>query len=69
MAKSKELTVIRLLEVERDGKIVAVPLDEITPEERERWQKNVTERLSRHLSGLPLREPEFTKRLIEDGVL
>ncbi|MBP1562073.1 MAG: hypothetical protein J6C96_12640 [Oscillospiraceae bacterium] len=60
---------LRFLEVERDGKIVAVPVDEITPEEREQWQKNVTERLSRHLSGLPLREPEFTKRLIRDGIL
>ena len=66
---AKELTVLRFLEVERDGKIVAVPVDEITPEEREQWQKNVTERLSRHLSGLPLREPEFTKRLIRDGIL
>ena len=69
MARSKELTVLRFLELERDGKTVVVPLDEITPEERAQWQKNVTERLSRHLSGLPLREPEFTKRLIEDGVL
>ncbi|MBP1562076.1 MAG: hypothetical protein J6C96_12655 [Oscillospiraceae bacterium] len=66
---AKELTVLRFLEVERDGKIVAVPVEEITPEERKQWQKNVTERLSRHLSGLPLREPEFTKRLIRDGIL
>lgn len=63
MARSKELTVERFVKTERG----IIPIEEITPEEREIWQKNVTDRLRVTFSRILSNNRELLEDLINEG--
>ena len=63
MAKSKELTVKRFVRTKRG----IIPIEEITPEEREIWQKNVTDRLRVTFSRILSNNRELLEELINEG--
>lgn len=63
MAKSKELTVKRFVRTKRG----IIPIEEITPEEREIWQRNVTERLNVTLSQILSNNSKLLEALIKEG--
>ncbi|MBQ5318469.1 MAG: hypothetical protein J6K17_05205 [Oscillospiraceae bacterium] len=63
MARSKELTVKRFVRTKRG----IIPIEEITPEEREIWQKNVTDRLSITFSRILSNNRELLEELINEG--
>ena len=65
MAKSKEFTVKRFVRTKRG----IIPIEEITPEEREIWQKNVTDRLRVTFSNMLSNNPELLEACIDDGTL
>lgn len=65
MARSKELKVKCFLKTERG----IIPIEEITPEEREIWQKNVTDRLRVTFSNMLSNNPELLEACIADGTL
>lgn len=65
MAKSKELTVKRFVRTKRG----IIPIEEITPEEREIWQKNVTDRLRVTFSNMLSNNPELLEACLADGTL
>ena len=65
MARSKELTVECFVKTERG----IIPIDEITPEEREIWQKNVTDRLRVTFTNMLQNDSEFLNSLIENGAI
>ena len=65
MAKSKELTVKRFVRTKRG----IIPIEEITPEEREIWQKNVTYRLRVTFTNMLQNDKEFLNSLIENGAI
>lgn len=65
MAKSKELTVKRFVRTKRG----IIPIEEITPEEREIWQKNVTDRLRVTFTNMLQNDKEFLNSLIENGAI
>ena len=65
MAKSKELTVKRFVRTKRG----IIPIEEITPEEREIWQKNVTDRLRVTFTNMLQNDSEFLNSLIENGAI
>ena len=61
--KSKELTVNSFVRTARG----IVPIEEITPEEREIWQKGVTERLNKTFSEILSKNEKLLNSLIENG--
>ena len=63
MAKSKEFTVKRFVRTKRG----IIPIEEITPEEREIWQKNVTDRLRVTFSRILSNNRELLEELINEG--
>lgn len=63
MARSKELTVKRFVRTKRG----IIPIEEITPEEREIWQKNVTDRLRVTFSRILSNNRELLEELINEG--
>lgn len=65
MAKSKELTVKRFVRTKRG----IIPIEGITSEEREIWQKNVTDRLRVTFSNMLSSNPELLEACIADGTL
>lgn len=65
MARSKELTVKRFVRTKRG----IIPIEEITPEEREIWQKNVTDRLRVTFTNMLQNDREFLNSLIENGAI
>ncbi|MBE6845254.1 MAG: hypothetical protein E7508_06015 [Ruminococcus sp.] len=65
MARSKELTVKRFVRTKRG----IIPIEEITPEEREIWQKNVTDRLRVTFTNMLQNDSEFLNSLIENGAI
>ena len=65
MARSKELKVKCFLKTARG----IIPIEEITPEEREIWQKNVTDRLRVTFTNMLQNDSEFLNSLIENGAI
>lgn len=63
MARSKELKVKCFLKTARG----IIPIEEITPEEREIWQKNVTDRLRVTFSRILSNNRELLEELINEG--
>lgn len=61
--RAKELTVNRFVRTARG----IIPIEEITPEEREIWQKGVTERLNKTFSEILSRNEKLLNSLIESG--
>lgn len=63
--KSKELTVNSFVRTARG----IIPIEEITPEEREIWQKGVTDRLRKTFGEILSRNEKLLNSLIESGVI
>lgn len=61
--KAKELTVNRFVRTARG----IIPIEEITPEEREIWQKGVIERLNKTFSEILSKNEKMLNSLIENG--
>jgi len=61
--KPKELIVNRFVRTTRG----VIPIEEITPEEREIWQKGVTERLNKTFSEILSKNEKLLNSLIENG--
>lgn len=63
--KAKELTVNRFVRTARG----IIPIEGITPEEREIWQKGVTERLNKTFSEILSKNEKLLNSLIENGAI
>lgn len=63
--RTKELTVNCFLRTERG----IIPIEEITSEEREIWQKGVTDRLRKTFGEILSNNEKLLNSLIENGMI
>lgn len=63
--RAKELTVNCFVRTARG----IIPIEEITPEEREIWQKGVTDRLRKTFGEILSRNEKLLNSLIESGMI